>query len=202
MAKQSRSQVTTKKGDRGPTVTIAGVEYPKSHPILECCGQIDALRSYTALCRIEVLASKRPDAEHIGEFLRWVLHIYFLLGSQCNDPENRKPEYRKIDVSQEHLAKLEAFQAGLERDVKLPRQFILSASNPLSARIDYACTLVRHAERAAVRLKETVPAFKSEHILAFLNRLSDTLFMLARYLDGGNYLTVDYGAIDAKGPGI
>ncbi len=196
MPGELRSQVTTKKGDQGTTVTIAGVTLPKSHPTLEACGQIDALRSYTALCRLEVLASGRADAEHIAEFLRWALHIYFLIGSQCNDPENRKPEYRKVDVGPEHLAQLEAFQAGLEATTKLPRQFVLSASNPLAARIDYACTLARHAERAAVRLKEAVPVFKSEHILSFLNRLSDTLFMLARYLDGGKHLTVDYDSLN------
>jgi len=198
MADTPRSQVTTKKGDQGTTVTIAGVELPKSHAILECCGQVDALRAYTAICRLEILASGRTDAERSAEFLRWVLHIYFLIGSQCNDPEDRKREYRKMDVSPEHLARLETFQAGLERETRLPRQFIVSASNTLAARLDYACTLVRHAERSAVRLKEAVPAFKSEHILAFLNRLSDTLFMLARQLDGENYLTVDYGAIEPK----
>lgn len=199
MPGEPRSQVTTKKGDQGTTVTIAGVTLPKSHPILECCGQIDALRSYTALCRLEVLESGRADAEQIGEFLCWVLHIYFLIGSQCNDPENQKPEYRRIDVSPEHLKKLEAFQAELESKTTLPRQFTLSASNPLAARVDYACTLARHAERAAVRLNEAVPSFKSEHILMFLNRLSDTLFMLARYLDGGKQLTVDYGSLGLPG---
>lgn len=200
MPSEPRSQVTTKRGDQGTTVTIAGVELPKSHPILECCGQIDALRSYTALCRLEVLASARPDADHIADFLLWAMHIYFLMGSQCNDPEDRKPEYRKMDVSPEHLARLEAFQAELEAKTKLPRQFALSASNPLAARFDYACTLARHAERAAVRLKEAVPGFKSEHILMFLNRLSDTLFMLARYLDEGKHLTVDYDSLGARGP--
>jgi ATP:cob(I)alamin adenosyltransferase len=190
-----RSQVTTKKGDRGTTVTIAGVEYPKSHPLVECCGQIDTLRAYTALCRINILASGREDAQRLGELLHWLLHVYFLIGSQCNDPENIKPHYRRVDLGAGHLAKLEAFQAELEAQVKLPKQFILSASTALAAQLDFACTLVRQTERSAVRLKEAVPAFESEHILAFLNRLSDCLFMLARYLDGGAFVTVDYGIV-------
>jgi len=197
MADAPRSQVTTKRGDAGWTVTIAGTKLPKSHAILECGGQIDALRSYTALCRLHILASGREDAARLGEFLHWVMHMYFLIGAQCNDPENRKPEFRRMDLGPQHIEQLEAYQAELEREVKLPRQFILSASDPLSAELDYACTLARHAERAAVRLTEAVPVFKSEHILAFLNRLSDTLFMLARRLDGGNYVTVDYDAIGA-----
>ena len=92
----------------------------------------------------------------------------------------------------------EAFQAELEAKVRLPKQFILSASNPIAAQMDFACTLVRQAERSAVRLKEAVPAFEAALILAFLNRLSDTLFMLARYLDGAGHLTVDYGTFEGE----
>ena len=60
-----RSQVTTKRGDQGRTVTISGDEYSKSHPLLECCGDLDALRAETALCRLEVVKSGRDDAEEL-----------------------------------------------------------------------------------------------------------------------------------------
>lgn len=193
-----RSQVTTKRGDRGTTVTITGEEFPKSHPLVECCGQLDTLRAYTALSRLELLKSGREDAEELGRFLLWVLHVYFLIGSQCNDPRNRNPEYRKEDVGPRHLEKLESIQEALESGVRLPKQFIVSASAPLSAQIDFACTLARQLERSVVRLKEAIPEFKAEHILAFLNRLSDCLFILARYLENGEHVTVDYGVLQAR----
>ncbi len=190
-----RSQVTTKRGDKGSTVTITGAEYPKSHPLVECCGQVDTLRAYTALCRLELLRSGREDAEELGGFLLWVLHVYFLIGSQCNDPGNERPEYRKEDVGARHVHKVESIQEAIESGVRLPKRFIVSASTPLSAHFDFACTLVREVERSVVRLKEAVPAFEAEHILAFLNRLSDCLYMLARLLENGAHVTVDYDVL-------
>ncbi len=195
-----KSQVTTRRGDAGTTVTIAGDRLSKSHPILECCGLIDSLRAHTALCRLTVLDSGHPDAAQLGEFLHWLLHVYFLIGAQCNDPRNQKPEYRRVDVGPDHLSKLEAYQATFEERARLPKQFVLSARNLPAAQLDIACTVARAAERSVVRLKEAEPAFAAEPILAFMNRLSDTLFMLARLLDGGEFTTVDYGVFGSGKP--
>ena len=190
-----RSQVTTKRGDQGRTVTISGDEYPKSHPIIECCGELDALRAETARYRLELLKSGREDAQDLGDFLLWLLHVYFLIGSQCNDPFNKRPEFRKEDVAAKHLAKLEAMQARLEEHLSLPRAFVVSASNELAARFDLLCTTARRLERATVRLKETVPEFEAETILAFINRLSDFLYILARHLENGEHISLDYSVL-------
>lgn len=187
-----KSQVTTKRGDAGMTTTIAGEALPKSHAIFECCGQLDALRAQTALSRLLVLESSHPEAVRVSDFLHWLLHMYFAIGSQCNDPKNARPEYRRVDVGPEHVARLEAYQADFEAQVTLPRQFVLSAATVASAQLDVTCTAARTAERSVVRLKESTPEFQAELILAFMNRLSDTLFMLARWLDGGAFTIVDY----------
>lgn len=192
-----RSQVTTKRGDRGTTVTLGGEEYSKSHPLVECCGQVDSLRAYTALCRQELLRSGHAEACRLGDQLLWLLHVFFLIGSQCNDPTDLHPEYRKVDVGPEHLDELERIQGELEARLHLPKQFIVTAGTPLSAHFDFACTLARQFERSAVRLKEAVPAFRAEHILAFVNRLSDYLYVVARYLEGGEHVTVDYSLLEA-----
>ena len=190
-----KSQVTTKRGDAGTTTTIAGEALPKSHAIFECCGQIDALRAQTALCRLLVIESGHPEAPRIALFLHWLLHMYFSVGSQCNDPRNARPEYRRVDVGPEHLAQLERHQAEFEARVTLPRQFVLSAATQASAHLDVACTTARTAERSVVKLKEAYPEFAADAIVAFMNRLSDTLFMLARWMDDGAFITVDYGVL-------
>ena len=194
-----KSQVTTKRGDQGETVTLGGDRYSKSHPILECNGQLDCLRTQTAALRLAVLASDHPDREAVGESLMWLLHIFFLMGSQCNDPLNKHPEYRRADVSAAHLKKLEAEQESLEKRVRLPKEFIVSASTALGAAFDVLCTQSRSLERAMVALKEAVPEFEAGILLALTNRLSDYLFLLARFFDGDEHLTVDYGLIAEEG---
>ncbi len=191
-----RSQVTSKRGDRGETVTIAGDTFPKSHPVLECCGSLDALRAQTALCRQLILASPRADAHGLAEFLLWMQHTYFLMGSQCNDPEDKHPEYRKMNLADHHLDHLEQEQARVEALARLPKQFIVGASNVLAAQIDVACITARRLERDIVRLKEAVPTFQCDTMLAYINRVSDYLFMLARLVEDGQHETVDYARLE------
>jgi ATP:cob(I)alamin adenosyltransferase len=125
----------------------------------------------------------------------WLLHTYFIIGSACNDPENNHPEYRKADLSARHLQRLEAEQARIEDRVKLPRQFIVCASNVAAAQMDVTTTIARRFERALVRLKEAYPALDTTTLFPFANRLSDTLYMIARYLEDGSHQTVDYSIL-------
>lgn len=195
MSELKRSQVTTRRGDRGHTLTLGGDDVMKSHVVIECTGAVDELRAQTALAR-QMLAQARPgDWDAIDTLLLWLLHTYFVIGTACSDPENKHPEYRAIELSKKHIDALEDFQARLEQRVTLPKQFIVSATNPTAAQVDVVTTIARRLERRVVRLKEAYPEFRSEDILVFLNRLSDTLFMLARHLDGGTYQTVDYGVL-------
>lgn len=192
----ARSQVTTKRGDRGETTAISGDTYSKSHVIMDVVGGVDSLRAHTALARLLVMESGRPKAGEEGEFLLWLMHVYFLIGSQCSDPLNKHPEYRKQDVSARHLGKLEAVQAELESRTRLPKRFIAGASNEVAAQLDIASTQARALERDLVRLKEATPDFDAKSILAFVNRLSDFLFMLARAMEDGQHHTVDYNMLE------
>lgn len=190
-----RSQVTSKRGDTGETTTLGGDDVAKSHPVIECTGCVDELRAHIALARHMVLR-QRPDDAESAEFLLWLMHCCFSIGSQCSDPRNVHPEYRKVDLNAAHVERLEAFQQMIEDDVKLPKQFIVSASNELAAHVDIVTTLARRLERAIVRLKDAERAFDCATIIVFVNRLSDTLYMLARKFDGGAYQTVDYRALE------
>ncbi|HRK36173.1 MAG TPA: ATP:cob(I)alamin adenosyltransferase [Candidatus Hydrogenedentes bacterium] len=190
-----RSQVTSKRGDKGETTTLGGDDVSKSHPVIECCGCVDELRAAVALVRQEMIIQRPEDAES-QSFLWWLLHCCFAIGSQCSDPRNAHPEYRKVDIGKAHINALEAFQHRLEEAVQLPKSFIVSASNPIAARVDVLTTQARRLERALVRVKESVPEFESTNLLVFVNRLSDTLYMLARKLEDGKFQPVDYTTIE------
>ncbi len=190
-----RSQVTTKHGDLGSTTTLGGEQLPKGHPTLEATGWVDSLRAQTAYSRLMILERRPKDHEACADFLLWLLHVYFLMGSAVNDPENRQPQYRKGEVGAAHLERLETEQQRLEAALQLPNAFIVSASNPVAAQIDITATVARGLERNLVRLKEAVPAFHAEPLLAFSNRLSDYLYVLARYLEDGHHQVVDYNKV-------
>lgn len=191
-----KSQVTTKRGDAGSTSALSGDEYPKSHPIMECVGCLDELRAHTALLRLQILESRIEGHERLGDFLLWLLHAYFLIGSVCSDPTNKHPEYRKRDLGAQDVARLEAEQQRFEEQTPLPHMFIVCAANLLSAQADVTCTICRRLERNLVRLKEAVPEFDAPQVFVFVNRLSDSLYMLARRLDHPNHQTVDYTLLD------
>jgi len=190
------SQVTSGKGDQGESINLAGDKLPKSHALFEACGSLDLVRAHTAALRLDLEDSIREDAAWISEFLFWVLHVYFLIGTACNDPAGKNLRVRKGEVGEKHLEKLESFQQELETQVTLPRFFILSASNPHSAQWDILCTEVRLLERDLVRLKNEVSVFDAEHIFSFVNRLSDTFYMIARKLEDGQHIAVDYELLD------
>jgi len=190
------SQVTTKRGDQGQTTALSGDSYSKADPVMACVGTLDELRAHTAMLRLRIIEERPEDREALAEFLLWLLHMHFLIGSACSDPLNKHPEYRRRDLSAGDVEKLEAEQQRLERRTPLPKSFIVSAANTLAAQADIACTVARRLERNLVGLKEAVPAFEAVDILQFVNRLSDFLYVLARSLEHPTHETVDYRILD------
>jgi len=190
------SQVTTKRGDAGETTVLSGDSIPKSHPIAECVGTVDELRTQTALARLRIIEDKPICSERAAGFLLWLLHTYFLIGSACSDPGNKHPEHHKRDIGPGDLARLETEQQWLEEQTPLPHSFIVSASCTASAHVDIACGVARRLERNMVRLRECVPEFASADLFAFVNRLSDSLYMLARMLEHPVHETVKYEVLD------
>jgi len=75
-----KSQVTTKRGDRGETTALSGDSWPKSHPIMECVGTVDELRANFALARLRILESDAPEKERVAGFMLWILHTLFVVG--------------------------------------------------------------------------------------------------------------------------
>ena len=192
-----KSLVTTRTGDSGMTHCIGGKKISKSHPIVECCGWLDMVRAQTALSRLDLIEEGPEDYEDIADFLFWLLHAYFLVGTACSDPLVEHPEYWKGAIGPEHLARVESEQETLESTLLLPRAFIVSATTRMAAKIDVTATLVRSFERSVVRLKEAEPAFNAEHIIPFVNRLGDYFYVLGRYLENREHQPVDYNMLES-----
>lgn len=191
------SMFTTKNGDAGTTRLISGDIVSKTHPAVVCTGVLDGVRAELAEGRLLLLASNAPGDEEHAEFLFWLLHVCFLIGTQVNDPQSKKPEYRVDTVGDAHLRRLEAEQARIEATLDMPRAFIVTATTLEAARFDVIATHVRALERELVALSEAETDFDAAALLAFVNRLSDYIVVLARALDRGVHQSVDYSRVKA-----
>ena len=193
-----RSIVTTGKGDTGQTHTLDGEAVYKDHPITEALGALDMMRTQIALLRVQLLET-RPEARQETDFLLFILHTCFLIGSSVADPHNRKPEWHPVRLHPVHLEKLEAEQARLEATLQLPRAFIACAANTLAAQADVAASATRGFERRLVALRKETPDLAGGLTGAYVNRLSDYLFIVARFLEQGRHQPLDYSRVQVPG---
>lgn len=191
-----RSKVTTKRGDQGTTTALDGETYCKAHPIMHCVGAVDEARAQIALLQLVLAAENEKNNADILRFLHWILHTLFLIGTECSDPCKKHPEYRRGRLGEQELRSLEKAQMELEAELDLPSAFIVSASTIPAAHADLSCTAVRRLEREFAALQASCPEFETGTLPAYLNRLSDYLYILARWLEAGKHIPMDYSRLE------
>ena len=174
-------RVYTRTGDDGTTGLFYGGRVSKSAPAPEAYGSVDEAVALLGLAR--ALASEAP---HVQSLILRLQRELFVVGADLatNPKERMKLKPEESLVTAEMVASLEA-----EIDEKvevhpLPDYFVVPGANPVSAALDVARTAVRRAERRAVEMKEAGGVVTDE-VLRYLNRLSDLLFVLARWVAGG-----------------
>ena len=166
--------ITTKRGDGGQTGLPGGVRVSKASPRVECYGTIDELISSLGLAR--ALSS---DGE-VNTWTRNVQRELFQVGSAIGSaPESRKPA---PVITAEMVAALEAEAHRIEAMPGILNDWSVPGELPGSASFDVARTVCRRAERLAVALHESGD-LPNEQILAYLNRLSDVLWLIGRLLE-------------------
>ncbi|MCH2318492.1 MAG: cob(I)yrinic acid a,c-diamide adenosyltransferase [SAR202 cluster bacterium] len=171
-------KIYTKTGDQGETGLFFGGRVPKSDARCEAYGEADSVVSYMGLARALCLD------EGNKEILLHVQNRMFTVGAELATlPEN----YEKLTdyyhtIDSDMVLELEKYIDKLSDSVDLPPDFIVSGGSPGSAALDVARTGVRTLERRLVELDSDSMLVNGD-ILKFVNRLSDLLFMMARYED-------------------
>jgi cob(I)alamin adenosyltransferase len=163
----------TRKGDEGYTDLLGG-RVPKYDARPETFGTIDEATSSIGMAR--ALARSERTKAILVDVQR---DLYTMMAELAFTAEMRQGKYH---IASEHVARIERETDGLEADVLLPPQFILPGDSVAGAALDVARTVVRRAERLAVRLAHGGEV-ENEQLLAYLNRLSSLLFILARFED-------------------
>jgi cob(I)alamin adenosyltransferase len=168
------SKIYTKTGDKGTTSLIGGTKVPKSHLRIEAYGTVDELNSYIGLCN-DLLTD--PQSKTI---LREVQDRLFTLGSSLACDPDKEPKMKIPDLEEKDVALLEKEIDTMNETLPPMKSFILPGGHVIVSHIHVARCICRRAERCCVRLemeKEEVELI----VIKYLNRLSDYLFVLARF---------------------
>lgn len=161
--------VYTGRGDRGRTDLSSGERVSKSSERIEAYGTVDELNSLTGLCR-----SYTEDKEDELEEIQNELHI---LQAEL---ANREPD---VKISQENIDELEDLCDYYQEECPPLKSFVLAGGTETAAHLHTARSVARRAERRIVELDNSEEL--REEVLAYINRLSDLFFLMARH---ENYL--------------
>jgi cob(I)alamin adenosyltransferase len=168
------AKIYTRVGDGGETALFGGGRVRKDDNRVEALGSVDELNAALGVVRMELLRGGVQTG--FDGLLSRIQHRLFDLGAELATPGQRS--HGTCRIHDRHVAELEAeidrYDAGLEP----LRAFILPGGGPAAAQLHLARCICRRAERRLVALAATEP-IRGE-MVAFVNRLSDLLFVLAR----------------------
>jgi cob(I)alamin adenosyltransferase len=179
-------KVYTKRGDDGTTGLLYGGRVDKDDLRTEAYGTVDEAVSALGLARASLTAD--ADAEWAATVLA-VQRELFVVGAQLATHADHWPQLTDgvSRVTAGMVDRLEQAIDALTDRYPLPQEFVVPGGRPAGAAIDLARTVARRAERAAVGMARA-GLLPDETPLRYLNRLSDYLFVLARAVEGGEYL--------------
>ncbi len=166
--------IATKRGDTGQTGLAGAVRVSKGHPRVEAYGTVDELNTFMGLARVIT------DDADVRRLVKEIQRELFSVGSAlATAPTGGKKEppvtTEMVDALTAEVHRIEAVD-GILADWSIPGE------HPASAAFDVARTVCRRAERHVVRLIESGDPVNPQ-ILAYLNRLSDLLWLLGRFVE-------------------
>ena len=170
-----KSLIYTRSGDKGKTSLVGGARVPKTHVRLEAYGTVDELNSQLGLLATYL------TAEEDKRLILWIQHKLFSVGSYLATDQTNTTLRIESQIADEDILRLE--KAIDEADALLPplKAFVIPGGSRGSAVCQVCRTVCRRAERRILAMAEEHEV--TENVSAFVNRLSDYLFVLARKMN-------------------
>ncbi|MBO0454405.1 MULTISPECIES: cob(I)yrinic acid a,c-diamide adenosyltransferase [Enterococcus] len=167
-------KVYTRSGDKGKTSAIGRPRLMKNSPRIEAYGEVDELNSLIGLI-ISQLDTEQEMFKKLADELVEIQHLLFDVGTDLANLEKDFP----LRITADAAKWLENQIDWYTEKTPAIEKFILPGGNPLASWLHYARAVCRKVERRIVTLMEQEEI--NTHAYVFINRLSDYLFMIARY---------------------
>ena len=171
------NKIYTRTGDAGETGLVDGSRASKADPRFAAIGDVDEANAALGLARLSTAADPELDP-----MLARRQNDLFDLGADLATPPAEAPlPYEPLRITQTQVDRLEREIDRLNADLAPLRSFVLPGGTPAAAALHLARTIARRAERLMVALAATEPVGAPS--LKYVNRLSDFLFVAARYVN-------------------
>ena len=173
------NKIYTRTGDNGTTGLVAGPRRKKHDLRVESYGEVDEANSCVGLARQHLAGHPSLD-----RMLLRIQNDLFDLGADLAAPETgEKLAYEPLRIVQAQVDRLEREIDRLNADLEPLRSFVLPGGTPAAAALHLARTVARRAERRIVALQDSEGETVSAAAVAYINRLSDFLFVAARWVN-------------------
>ena len=174
------NKIYTRTGDGGETRLSTGEPVAKDDLRVEAYGAVDETNACLGLARLHTGADALLDA-----MLARIQNELFDLGADLATPDRGKPlGWEPLRILDSQVERLEAEIDQLNGELSPLASFILRGGSPAAAYLHLACTVSRRAERVCVSLSRAQGEIVSAAALKYINRLSDFLFVAARWANG------------------
>ncbi|ASZ14612.1 cob(I)yrinic acid a,c-diamide adenosyltransferase [Chitinophaga pendula] len=168
-------KIYTKTGDKGKTSLIGGTKVSKSHIRIDAYGTVDELNSYIGL------VSDHLSDEATKLFLKEIQDRLFTIGSSLACDPDKDTKMKIPDLHESDIRLLETNMDQMDAELPPMKSFILPGGHVAVSTCHIARCVCRRAERICVGMQES-DMFIEPLVLKYINRLSDYLFMLSRWV--------------------
>ncbi|MEW7009140.1 cob(I)yrinic acid a,c-diamide adenosyltransferase [Lentilitoribacter sp. EG35] len=170
------NKIYTKTGDDGTTALVSGERRVKHDLRVEAYGTVDELNAFIGAARLDVAD---PNVDNM---LNLIQNDCFDLGADLANPQSDSDvEFEPLRVVDTQVSKLEGYIDELNAELSPLKSFVLPGGSRAAANLHQARTIARRAERVATHLAEQANEEVNPLAIKYLNRLSDFLFVAARW---------------------
>ena len=173
------NRIYTRTGDKGDTALGSGAHVSKAHLRIQAYGTVDETNSVLGIVRLH---TNTEAFSKLDTMLGRIQNELFDLGADlCVPDTGQKLDHEPLRILPKQVERLESEIDDLNHDLSPLRSFVLPGGHTAAAHLHLARTVCRRAERLMVELKSHEGEHVSEGALAYINRLSDFLFVASRW---------------------